>query len=83
LFEKVLRISVSEGGTEATFCFERGNKVTGGRRKLINDELHYFYSSIIIKGHKGNRVSGIRKTGAEMRNIFKILGGITDGDDDL
>jgi hypothetical protein len=40
---------VSKGGTEATFCVNRGKKVTRGRRQLINDELHNFYSSTVMR----------------------------------
>jgi hypothetical protein len=58
---KVLRISVSKGETKATLCVKRGKKVTRGGTKLINDELHYFYSSIIIIMHINQRERVMRE----------------------
>jgi hypothetical protein len=55
--------------------------VTGGWRKLHNEELHNLYSSpniIVIKSRRMRWVGHVAGTG-EMRNTYKILVGKPEG----
>jgi hypothetical protein len=54
------------------------DKMTGGRRKLLNDELHTLYSSPnIIRMRNSKRMRRIRHLArlGEERNAYRVLGG--------
>jgi hypothetical protein len=59
-------------------CLNRKNEVTGGWRKLHNEELHSLYSSPsiirMIKSRKVRWAGHVARMGAK-RNVFRILVG--------
>jgi hypothetical protein len=58
----------------------KGGEVTGGRRKLHNEELHKLYSSSnTIRMIKSRRMGEACSTLGKMRNTYKILVGKPEG----
>jgi hypothetical protein len=56
------------------------NEVTGGRRKLHNEELHNLYSSpSIIRMMKSRRMRWACSTYGENNNSYRILVGKSEG----
>jgi hypothetical protein len=63
-------------------CEHKGQEVTGGWRKLHNEDLHNLYTSpniiLMIKSRRMRWVCHVARIG-EMKNAYKILVGKPEG----